>query len=149
MDNHLRARKLGGKGTPRLPPKKSTQTQEHILRGIIGSYKTNNIDPVMAVLNADKNFVFEKPKLQCINLGKNNNAYLLTGKSVEQKMGIPDDFEEAASQLNNVETEDATNSSVVDNNYVEGKESSGDEKDETEKEESREEKRDDVKSNQE
>lgn len=104
MDNHLRARKLGGKGTPRVPPKRSTQSPEIILRGLMSSYKVNNVDPHMAILNTDKNYIFQKPKLQSISNGKNCNAFVLTGKG-EVQGDIPNDFEEAASQLRNAGVE--------------------------------------------
>lgn len=82
---HSKARRIGGKGTPRLPPKKQVTTPAEIhLNTLTRSFTT--LAPKCAIINTPEGMqIFDKPGLKvCQGSGKVPVAYLLTGKGVSQ-----------------------------------------------------------------
>ncbi|KAM0686027.1 hypothetical protein COBT_002756 [Conglomerata obtusa] len=107
MQNLQKARRIGGKGTPRIPPKKITDTSNDVLAQTLLTFRKNSVkvDASAAVISGDETLSFIKPEMSAI-LGSKKEpvAYVLRGKHdvVRNKNAVADvpaDFEKAAEEM--------------------------------------------------
>ncbi|KAM0674547.1 hypothetical protein GVAV_002165 [Gurleya vavrai] len=114
MQNLQKARRIGGKGTPRIPPKKIVDSATDILNQTILAHKksTVKVESSAAFIVGDENISFSKPDITAIRGNKQEPiAYIIRGKSqidskaVEEKKieDVPEDFEKAVEEMENEE----------------------------------------------
>lgn len=107
MNTNLKARRTGGKGTPRIPPKKQSHDTIPVTNKILSSFKKNTVGvPLQGAFFNENDVVSEikKPEFNAITGGnKLPVAYFLRGKrqifDVGQIKGVPDDFEKAVEEM--------------------------------------------------
>lgn len=107
MENIPKARRIGGKGTPRIPPKKTKDSASDVLDQTMASHKKNTVkvDAAAVVIEGENETIsFNKPEMNAILCGKKEAiCYLIKGKGEvckkSEKEDVPDDFEKAAEEL--------------------------------------------------
>lgn len=108
--NHKPARRFGGKGTPRLPPKgKSIPPPDVQLTALTKGFTP--INSTMAFINTESEMrIFEKPDIKIFKTqNKPPVAYVLTGKYTLQKI-----VDQATTLEKNVELKDEKDNLVLD-----------------------------------
>lgn len=117
--NHSKARRFGGKGTPRLPPKKLLVNPTDVIVDTLTKGFTP-LSPKCAIINTPTEMqIFDKPVFKVFQgSSKLPVAYLLSGKYMAQKFpekGISEEKEENISITN----QDIDQNHVTDENVNE------------------------------